>query len=295
MGKVRYKGLAARENGASYRGTAGRLSPGQHEPLIGEELWQQCQKVRENRRQKVKSRKVTRHIYLLNGIIVCADCGRRLRAQTPKGSGSYYREVSHLNGFDDCPNKRTSVRSAIIDDQIAFLVQSLKLPADWEQAVRKMLQEDQTGPDLEQERKEIREKIRRMRTGYERGIYKDEEHLFWREIETLQQRLEKTEAPGKNAINQSAETLLNLSDSWIKATKEEQRELVQMMLQEVGCNIRSQEVVWVKPRSGFELLFQLASELIPEENGSFKLRSTGEIRDNQERKAKFTSSGPTTA
>jgi hypothetical protein len=295
MGKVRYKGLAARENGASYRGTAGRVSPGQHEPLISEELWQQCQKVRENRHQKVKSRKATRHIYLLNGIIVCAECGRRLRAQTPKGSGSYYREVSHLNGFDDCPNLRTSVRSAIIDDQIAILVQSLKLPADWEQAVRRLLQEDQTGPDLELERREIREKIRRMRTGYERGIYQDDEHVFWSEIETLQQRLEKTEAPGKNAIHRAAETLLNLSESWKMATKEEQRELIQMMLQEVGCSIRSQEVVWVKPRSGFEILFRLASELIPEENGSFKLRQVGEIRDKKERKAKLSSSGSTTA
>jgi hypothetical protein len=81
--------------------------------MISEELWQQCQKVRENRHQKVKSRKATRHIYLLNGIIVCAECGRRLRAQTPKGRGSYYREVPHLNGFDDCSNLRTSVRSAI--------------------------------------------------------------------------------------------------------------------------------------------------------------------------------------
>ena len=196
-GKVRYKGISAREHGSSYRGTTGRLSKGQQEPLISEELWEKCQKVREHRHRKVKSRSVTSHVYLLNGIIVCSECGRRLRAHTPKGSGGYYREASHFNGFDDCPNQRTGVRSRIIDDQIANLVQSLKLPANWEDAVRKILQAEEKGPDLEQERKEIREKIRRMRTGYVRGIYKEDEHFFWSEIESLQQHLEKLETAGK--------------------------------------------------------------------------------------------------
>jgi hypothetical protein len=44
----------------------------------------------------------------------------------------------------------------------------------------------------------------------------------------------------------------------------------------------------------FEILFHLASELIPEENGSFKLQHVGKIRDKKERKAKLSSSGPTT-
>ena len=196
-GKVRYKGMSARSRGVCYRCTEGKLSSGKHEALVSEVLWQQCQKIRNSRYQGRKTRQVTRHIYLLNGIIICSCCGRRLRAQTPKSSPGYYREVSHLNGFQDCPYARTSVRSSIIDEQISSLVQSLKLPSDWELAVRKLLQENVEEPDPEMERKEIREQIRRMRTAYNHGIYKDDEYLFWSEIEALQDRLKRLEMPQK--------------------------------------------------------------------------------------------------
>ena len=271
-GKVRYKGMSARSRGVCYRCTEGKLSPGKHEALVSDVLWQQCQKIRNSRYQVRKTRQVTRHIYLLNGIIICSFCGRRLRAQTPKSSPGYYREVSHLNGFQDCPCARTSVRSSIIDEQISSLVQSLKLPSDWELAVRKMLQEKGEKPDPEMERKEIREQIRRMRTAYNHGIYKDDEYLFWSEIEALQERLKRLEMPQEAMINRAALTLLNLKESWQEATLEEQRELVQIMIQEVACSIQEQQVTWVKPQPGFEILFKLVNDLQPDEKGHFFLK-----------------------
>lgn len=56
-----------------------------------------------------------------------------------------------------------------------------------------------------------------------------------------------------DTINRAAETLLNLQDSWENATKEEQRELVHLMLQEVGCSIPERQVIWVKPRQKIEI------------------------------------------
>ena len=280
MGKVRYKGMSARNKGVSYRSTEGILSPGQHEPIISEELWEQCQKVRESRYHNSKFRQITRRVYLLNGIIVCSQCGRRLRAQTPKGQSGYYREVSHFNGFRDCPDSHTSVRTQVIDDQIAYLIQSMRLPPDWEVEVRKMLQVKDGNPDPEIERKEIREQIRRMRASYEHGMYKEEEHVFWREVEALQERLSRLEQPQSDVINQAATTLLNLRDSWEKATPEERRELTQMMLQEVGCSVREKQIIWVKPRSGFEILFQLLSDLSLDDNGCFLLEKPNGNKGN---------------
>ena len=72
--------------------------------------------------------------------------------------------MSHANGFQDCPYSHKGVRSTIIDEQISDLIQSLKLPSDWEGEVRKMLRKE-AGSDLEIERKEIREKLRRLRAG----------------------------------------------------------------------------------------------------------------------------------
>jgi hypothetical protein len=67
------------------------------------------------------------------------------------------------------------------------------------------------------------------------------------------------------------QTLLNLKESWQEATLEEQRELVQIMLQEVACSIQDQQITWVKPQSGFEILFKLVNDLQPDEKGRFFL------------------------
>ena len=70
----------------------------------------------------------------------------------------------------------------------------------------------------------------------------------------------------------AAQTLLNLKESWQEARQEEQRELVQIMLQEVACSIQEQQVTWVKPQPGFEILFKLVNDLQPDEKGRFFLK-----------------------
>jgi hypothetical protein len=113
--------------------------------------------------------------------------------------------------------------------------------------VRKLLQVKDNIPDLENQRKELREQPRRMRIGYERGMYQEDEHVFWREVETIQEKLRILELPHPDAINKAADTLLNLNDSWAKATLEEQRELTQMMLQEVGCSVHENKSYGLNP------------------------------------------------
>jgi hypothetical protein len=43
------------------------------------------------------------------------------------------------------------------------------------------------------------------------------------------------------------------------------------MLQEVACSIQKQQVTWVKPQPGFEILFKLVNDLQPDEKGCFFL------------------------
>jgi hypothetical protein len=62
-------------------------------------------------------------------------------------------------------------------------------------------------------------------------------------------------------IQQAATTLLNLHESWEYATQEERRTLTQMILQEVACDVLEMQVVWARPRMGYETLFRLVPEL----------------------------------
>jgi hypothetical protein len=63
-------------------------------------------------------------------------------------------------------------------------------------------------------------------------------------------------------------------------TREEQRELVQIVLQQVGCDLETKKITWVKPGQGFEVLFQLIPALKPLEGDRFDIRDISASRGN---------------
>lgn len=88
----------------------------------------------------------------------------------------------------------------------------------------------------------------------------------------MQERLNRLEISQETMITRAAQTLLNLTESWQEATLEEQREPIQLMLQEVACSIQDQQIAWVKPQPGFEILLMLVNDLQPDEKGRFFLK-----------------------
>jgi hypothetical protein len=97
----------------------------------------------------------TVRINLLQGLVVCSYCGKRLNIQTPKNCATYYRENSHHRGYHDCPYIGRSVRAEVIDAQVAELIRSIHLPDNWEPIVRQMLHEQRDQVDPEAERKDL--------------------------------------------------------------------------------------------------------------------------------------------
>jgi len=269
VGRIRYRGMTVRPKGVSFRSTPPRVAVGQHEPIVSEELWQRCQTVRASRHVQVKTQQRTVRINLLQGLVVCARCGRWLRIQTPTRGPTYYREDSHLRGFRDCADISQCVRAESIDAQVGELVQSLKLPVDREVSVRRLCQDQRDGLDPEAERKDIHTTIRLIRENYERGLYEGEEHQYWQKVSALKEKLDLLSRVPEPAIERAARTLLDLRESWEWATKEERKDLVRMMIQEVGVDVVAKRVVWVKAQPDFDVLFQLLNTLRMDEQRRF--------------------------
>jgi hypothetical protein len=261
MGKIRYRGMTVRPKDVSFRSTTPRVSDGKHEAIICEELWNRCQAVRATRRVNVKSIMKTVRINLLQGLVVCSHCGRRLNIQTPKNCGTYYRENSHHRGYHDCPYIGQSVRAEVIDAQVADLIRSIHLPDNWEPIVRQMLHEQRDRVDPEAERKEIRSTMRLMRENFERGLYEGEEYQYWQKVGTLKEKLALLERSSEPAINRAAKTLLDLRATWENTTQEERKDLVHVMIQEVGVDMAAKSLLWVKTRPDYEPLFSILDGL----------------------------------
>lgn len=268
-GKIRYRGMSVRPKGVSFRSTPPKVADGQHEAIISEELWRRSQAVRASRRVHVDTLQKTVRINLLQGLVVCARCGRRLRIQTPKRGPSYYREDSHLRGYRDCADISQCVRAESIDTQVGELVQSLKLPANWEDAVRRLCQQQREGPDPETERRDIRNTIRLMRENYERGLYEGEEYQYWQKVGALKEKLDLLSRLPEPAIERAARTLLDLRESWEWVTKEERKDPARMIIQEVGVDVAAKRVIWTKARPDFDVLFQLLNNLRVDEHRRF--------------------------
>jgi hypothetical protein len=107
----------------------------------------------------------------------------------------------------------------------------------------------------------IRTVMRLMCDNYERGLYEGEEYIYWQKVNALKEKLDLLNWVTESAIERAARTLLDLRQSWEWATKEERRDLVRMMIQEVGVDVTANQVVWVKARPDFDVLFQLLNNL----------------------------------
>ncbi len=268
-GKIFYRGMTVRPKGVCFRSTPPKITEGQHEAIVPEELWQRVQATRPNRRIMINTNQKTIHINLLQGLVVCAHCGRRLRIQSHPRGPTYYREESRLSGYRDCAVTGQSVRAESIDDQVGELVQSLKLPANWEESVRSLCQRQNGAPDPEAERKEIHSMLRLMRENYERGLYEGEEYQYWQKVSGLKEKLDLLSRIPEPAVEKAARTLLDLRQSWEWATKEERKELARMMIQEVGIDFAAKRAVWIKPHPDFDVLFKLLNILRADEQRRF--------------------------
>jgi hypothetical protein len=126
------------------------------------------------------------------------------------------------------------------------LIQSTHLPENWELIVRQMLDNQRERADPEAERKEIRSILRLMRDNFERGLYEGQEYQYWQKVSGLKEKLAMLERVPKPALNRAARTLLDLRETWENSTKEERKDLVHIMIQEVGVDVTIKRVLWVK-------------------------------------------------
>lgn len=76
-------------------------------------------------------------------------------------------------------------------------------------------------------------------------------------VSGLKEKLALLERVPEPALNRAARTLLDLCATWESTTKEERRDLVHIMIQEVGVGVTIKRVLWVKTRPDYEPPFSI--------------------------------------
>ncbi|MCP4542299.1 MAG: recombinase family protein [Chloroflexi bacterium] len=136
--------------------------PGQHEPLVSSDDFQQAQKLRQrlaHRSRQATSRKP--NIYPLSGLLICDSCGRPMRATGAAGKYRYYRDTTNIEHRGKCD--QPTLRAEEIEGQVVAFLRSLsqRLPPDWRERVMEMLLPPERRAEIDEQEQDVAARIER--------------------------------------------------------------------------------------------------------------------------------------
>ena len=151
---------------------------GAHEPLVGEDLFEQCQILR--REKGDRSRRLSRRskrAYPLQALLICRECGTPYIGQYRRKVGMVYRDPAR-DKRTPCGQWLKSVPCEVLEGQINQFLRHLHLPDDWQEEVIAAF--SQNVPDQEsvtRQRKSIEERLERARKLFIMGDLKEADYL----------------------------------------------------------------------------------------------------------------------
>ena len=164
-GVVPYFGT--RESGQKRkRRDAVALYPGQHPTLISQELYDQVQAARKlrSRAPQVPAQTARRSVYPLSGLLVCGQCGKRMRAASNKQGRRYYRCATCIEQSGQCD--QPTVNADDVEAQVLARFQTFELPGDWQSRLIASLIPDE---EIRTRRQAVRQRLQRAQELYIEG------------------------------------------------------------------------------------------------------------------------------
>ncbi|MBN1955842.1 MAG: recombinase family protein [Anaerolineae bacterium] len=220
-----------RENGSKQRDRT-LLFPGQHIPLIGEELYDRCQRARALRGHNPRNARMKRHVYPLSGLLHCTHCLGRFRGNAGNGTVRYYEDANRANGVSDCPVR--SVCAAEVERQVFACAQPIRVPEAWDNGILVHMREGAKWEELRRQRRSIHSELKNGRKlalegVFSSGEYRDLKRECQRRLVELERRTRVEDACYKRFLR-------NFSQVWDAATDEERKGLLQCIF----------TVIWVE-------------------------------------------------
>lgn len=196
--------------------------PGNHQPLVSEEVFNTCQDIRSTRKARYNTRRNSQHFHTLAGILYCHDCGEPLTGWFHRGERKYRDRNT------ECKHPQKHYPATRLEENFSELIGTLSLPPDWKTLV---MEQAMIGDEKPIDRKSIEERLRRLRYLYVNGDITEAEYT--NEKRLLNQQLEDDKVVDLDAIGAVAELIDNLALLWQEATDEERREIAIALFEKV--------------------------------------------------------------
>jgi hypothetical protein len=252
--------------------------PGQHEPLIHREIWDQVQGIHARRGEGKGGGRRADRVYLLARLARCSKCGLRLTSQTSEGKGRKGHETQYYlcparRRSVDCPAGGEFVPAEEIDAQVAELVSRLVLPEDWRERLEELAEHEEERENVEGKRRYLESKLRKLKFLFMEGDMTATEYR--RRKAELQTEIGLLKAPEPPAVEEAGATLEMLGQEWACAPKKYRTQMLHVIFEEIVVDVAARKLVRVKPYPPFVPLFRMDG-LEESDNGYFYFKEDAE-------------------
>jgi len=132
------------------------------------------------------------------------------------------------------------------------LFSRLELPLAWRERVRALVLEGIETGDIERHRRQLTEKLSRLRQGLIDGLFEyDKAKQSIRETEGLLAALGDA---ADATVMRSPEVLTDIGELWPHMTLEERRQLISLVLSRVEVDLRTGSVGGITPKPAFSVV-----------------------------------------
>lgn len=226
--------------------------PGNHPMIVEPELYERAQLVRRTKGHNPQSQRSEKQarVFLLTGILQCAECGGRMRGQSSNQGVRYYQCVNRAQAKADC--SQVMVRADPLEEQLVEIIKHVRIPAEWREEILSQIFPNTDVSEIERRRVELKIRYDKAVELYlsdkiDREKLDQEELTFRREIALL--------TTGQNHIILEAIKLVTqFQDLWEVADPIEKKKLLQTMFE--GVRVRGQTIESVQPKGPFYPFFE---------------------------------------
>jgi DNA invertase Pin-like site-specific DNA recombinase len=265
LGYVKYQPYTRHSDGR--RSWAGKVEwfPGKHQTFVPQELFERCQQVREERASSHEYRP-KHNIYLLRGIVFCAQCIADMPEDVedddygkmrPHSNGDYLLYRCRARDFGrSCP--QGSVWAYEVEQQVVSILKTLKPPADWKEHIIASMGQLLGDKKLEERISEIKGIIDRMDFRWDQGFITDKDAYLEQRVK-LQQELEQLTPIPDDDLEIAADMLTNFEKHWntLAHDPKAQQELLQLIVARVW--VHGERVVGLSLRPNYHVAVGLES------------------------------------
>src|SRR5215469_14105324 len=246
---------------------------GLHPAAFTYEEWQQIRSITQSMHHAAKRPERGRQTYEFAGYIACIHCGLTLRCQGHAVTKHlYYRDTAKSRRIPCSTEGDLTIRADYARDHFGELLQSLVLPDNWREIIRRqMLAEAQKEGQIEEgmEREKERLKLKKVRTIklYKEGYIEDAE--FQGEMAAVELAIRKLDIPEVDGVTydeviEAGEHLPGMAALWDVATPEERREMVILMLAPGGLyyDMEQKIIAALRPRPAFLPILRMLNGIV---------------------------------